>query len=523
MLAHTVGNETAATAARLTKITEAAEAVAVIREIVEGRAEWLYVRDGRRVAYARRCELDFRAQHNGLIFYCLSDDGAEVWRICAWGREGEKLLFEARRGAGRERARLELIPRISARVLAEEVHALRRWRCAQLARLACARLPGAVIERASLSAGRGFNQPGPFARILLKRAGSRIAVTGIVTPPAQARRVDALLSSTLVWFLRLRETSRSPLNLKLWMAVEQPCIEALRRRTALLRPDLLKAISLYEVDPDLSALTPVASYELEELFKSRPPRINSFRIEPGETAARIRALAPEAIDCVRARHGETLRFHGLAFARVRRVLNQERVWFGLDSSKRRLLDDGSIEDWEKLLTDLIEHRRADAPSRQHALYRQAPEAWLESILRRDITLLDPGLRLSPLHAQFRAAQTKAAGSRPIDLLALRRDGRLVVVELKVSKDREHVLQGADYWRRVEAYRRQGSISRARLFDDAEIADEPPLVYLAAPALSFHRSLDALAQSLRTEIELYRFGLNEDWRRGVRVIRRERMN
>jgi hypothetical protein len=182
-----------------------------------------------------------------------------------------------------------------------------------------------------------------------------------------------------------------------------------------------------------------------------------------------------------------------------------------------------MEDWEKLLSELIEHRRAGAAARHHALYSRAPEAWLESILRRDITRLDPGLRLAPLHAQFRAAQTKTAGSRPVDLLALRHDGRLAVIELKVSEDREHVLQGADYWRRVETYRRQGAITRARLFDDARISDEPPLVYLVAPALSFHRSFRRLAQALRTEIELYRFDLNEDWREGVRVIRRERVN
>jgi hypothetical protein len=94
-----------------------------------------------------------------------------------------------------------------------------------------------------------------------------------------------------------------------------------------------------------------------------------------------------------------------------------------------------------------------------------------------------------------------------------------VIELKVSEDREHVLQGADYWRRIETYRRLGSISRARLFDDARISDEPPLVYLAAPALSFHRAFRMLAQCLRKEIELYRFDLNEDWRAGVRVTRR----
>jgi hypothetical protein len=144
------------------------------------------------------------------------------------------------------------------------------------------------------------------------------------------------------------------------------------------------------------------------------------------------------------------------------------------------------------------------------------------MLRRDITRLDPGLRLAPLHAQFRASQA-AHSARPVDLLALRRDGRLVVIELKVSEDREHVLQGADYWRQVEAHRRRGRITRARLFGDARILDSPPLVYLVAPTLRFHRTFHMLAQAIDPAIEIYRFDINEDWRTGVRVMRRARAN
>jgi hypothetical protein len=59
----------------------------------------------------------------------------------------------------------------------------------------------------------------------------------------------------------------------------------------------------------------------------------------------------------------------------------------------------------------------------------------------------------------------------------------------------------------------------RLFGDAEIADEPPLVYLVAPLLRFDRSFGALARAVTPEIEMYRFDLNEDWRAGVRVARR----
>jgi hypothetical protein len=183
------------------------------------------------------------------------------------------------------------------------------------------------------------------------------------------------------------------------------------------------------------------------------------------------------------------------------------------------------ENWPqlaKLLDELARHRRADAADTRHAFYRAAPEAWLESILRRDITRLDPGLVVSPLHAQFRAPHERG-GARPVDLLALRRDGRLVVIELKVSEDAALPLQGADYWRRVEAHRRGGGLARARLFGDLEIADEPPLVYLVAPLFRFHRAFRTLARMVAPDIETYRFRINEDWRAGVRTMRRARVN
>ena len=71
----------------------------------------------------------------------------------------------------------------------------------------------------------------------------------------------------------------------------------------------------------------------------------------------------------------------------------------------------------------------------------------------------------------------------------------------------------------KAHRRAGNIERARLFDDAEISDEPPLVYLVAPMLRFHRSFATLARCITSEIEMYRFDLGEDWRACVRVVRR----
>ena len=123
---------------------------------------------------------------------------------------------------------------------------------------------------------------------------------------------------------------------------------------------------------------------------------------------------------------------------------------------------------------------------RHEFYRTSPEAWLESILRRDIRRLDANLILSPIYNQFRTSNDK------IDLLALRRDGRLVVIELKTQPDREMIFQAADYWRKIELQRRRGVLPAADLFEGREILDEPVLVYLAAPALSFHRDYEFFA-------------------------------
>src|SRR5207253_9773987 len=150
-------------------------------------------------------------------------------------------------------------------------------------------------------------------------------------------------------------------------------------------------------------------------------------------------------------------------------------------------------------------------------------AWLKSMLRRNITRLDPGLIMAPLDGEFRTSHGGPTGARPIDRLALRHDGRLVVIELKVNEGREHVFQDVDYWRRVEAHRRRGHISSTKLFGDREISDESPLVYLVAPTLHFHPSFRTLAQTIAPDIEIYRFDINEDWRAGVRVVRRERVN
>ncbi|HWT02446.1 MAG TPA: hypothetical protein VN256_19495 [Pyrinomonadaceae bacterium] len=507
---------------RLIDEKAANEAERRLRELIDGHGEWLCAGgDAGAAVSLKKSECDFSVSHGRLIFTYWGNSGALAWRVTAWEWTGQKLLLTASRRMGAERVRLELIPRATVAALAAHVADTRRHASLRLAQLACATLGGSIVERAGLSTGPRRGEPGRYARILLRRAGHESVAVTCDIAEAGARGVDAFLSSALLWFTRAQERrTRPPYLTRLWLVAGQGSIATIAERLALLREDLRRVMALYRLDDEWRELAPVRAPALEELVSETPQRFR--RPSPdvlSETAARITAHAPEAIDVMRSRHAETLRFRGLVFARVRRVMDSERVWFGVDGARRRLLDEDTPEEWTKLLRDLTEHRRADAPDRRHALYRASPEAWLESMLRRDITRLDPGLRLAPLFAQFRPSRGAGAHTRPIDLLALRRDGRLVVIELKVSEDREHVLQAADYWRRVETHRRAGHITRARLFGDAEISDDPPLIYLVAPALRFHRAFNTLARSITPSIRMYRFDLNEDWRAGVRVTRR----
>lgn len=527
-------------------------------------AGW-FLREGRGGARVelRAGEWELSAKGRALVFTYWGESGARAWRVSAWGFEGERLLLEATRRMGAERALLELVPRAGVASAREAVAEARRAECERLASLFCEHAAsaregatlegstlegsafedaraglgraGVTLERATLSAGARRGEPGRWARVLMRVGSERVAATAPVVP-ARAEDAESFLASSLLWLARLddREAgARGPAGRgvrarpsaarrTLRLAATRALASALCERLPLLRESLRARVSVFEIDEGRRLMNQSRVPGLEELLDEAVPRLlRPPSSAPSELVESIVALAPDEIDVVRARRGETLRFRGLPFARVRRVAGRELLWFGAGDARRRTpLEESNAHELSNLIEELREHRRADAAGRRHALYRAAPEAWLESLLRRDVTRLDPGLRLAPLHAQFRASRSE--GARPVDLLALRRDGRLVVIELKVSEDAALALQGADYWRRVESHRRRGHLTRARLFGDAEISDEPPLVYLIAPMLRFHRSFDALARSVSKQVETYRFDLAEDWRACVRVARRARI-
>src|ERR1044071_3780132 len=318
-------------------------------------AEWLFVSDG--VAQPlRRDEIEVVVERGRLLVSCWTEQGTRLWRVVAFERNGQSLALEVSRKMGADVSLIELIPRTSAKAITATIRAARQMRCERFAQLAATAQFGSVVERLSLSRGTKPGQPGRYAHVLLKMRRERIAVVGSVvsSPPAA---VDAFLSSSLLWFGRTSDRAKPPYVKQLWLIVSPELLKPLIYRLEILRSGLKDIVKVFTVDEDLTLLTEVSTPDKDDLWRKKLARFPPVAAATAtELSLAIVAEAPDAIDIVHSRHGETLRYFGLPFARVRSLLGREKIWFGINRARRRLLDDTTLKDWHNLLLDLRAHR-----------------------------------------------------------------------------------------------------------------------------------------------------------------------
>jgi hypothetical protein len=251
----------------------------------------------------------------------------------------------------------------------------------------------------------------------------------------------------------------------------------------------------------------------------------------------VPAAARERVE-VRARSASEvgLLLHGLEFARVRHgfaansFTQDDEVTFGAGANETPLNEEAAAL-CRDLLDRLFRSRRPDG-AHTDPLFRLQPERWLEAELRGGIAELLPGLRADVLYTQVPAL---SAGDRGmLDLLTLDRNGRLVVLELKADEDLHLPLQALDYWIRVRALnadrqpaagngggRRLSAFERQGYFVGAEVAELPPRLVLAGPALRIHPANEPVLRYFSPQVEWELVAVSEHWRRELKVVFRKR--
>ncbi len=489
----------------------AAELQASLREFVSSGV--VEVReDGGRIAPFSGMSWEVRGAGEKPLLHLWSEQFHLTRRVLAITEHSEHRLALAVERFGRAKPdRLEFIRRDfeqSARELSREEFRGR------LAHLLAAQFPDETLESLTVSPDLEHSLSGNYARGLLRRGSTYIALLAV--PDGESSdTADNSLTFALLWLMRARQANHRGTIAALRILLPKNTSRTVARRLAAIEPHCL--IELYERNPELETL--------EKIDPRRAANLDTWLVTHRESEAlldRARpalepviALAPQVITLhpVAPSREVWLRFRGLPFARW----EDGRVFFGT-SDAREELSSASHPALQRLVHDLEVHRHPLANDTRHALYRAQAERWLESIVREDVTRVDAALDQRFVYAQVFA---NAGGEHGIlDLLTVTRSGRLAIVELKASEHIHLPMQAADYWLRVRRHLQSGEIARYGYFPAVELQQTPPLVYLVAPALRFHPSTDDLLRFLSPELEIVRVGLAESWRRGLRVVMRQ---
>ena len=479
-----------------------------LRELIGGHQEWLLIRTRGRTFPLDGREIEIDSDGKSAHFGFLDDKGFHTWRINSFKCDGGEIAIDVAGAFAKNRETMRLVPRTAAAELSAEIMLARLVRANEIASLVAEHFHGSRIARVALNEENGRFAQISFETIERRPTAAFADVTAKLT-------VELILAAAILWLEKLSTRKNKPVT-DLLVVCERRQARNAQKLHALLNESWREKLTIAEIDRkgETPRLVVLPKRKIRDLWREKAPKLKIPAANEVTKAARdIIDRASIETDIVHSRQGETLRYLGLPFARLRTMLGKEKAWFGV-GRVRRPLETENRNDLAEMVTELETYRSHDSPNTRHQHYRAASEAWLESILRRDIRALDSNLILSPIYHQFRSLNDK------IDLLALRRDRRLVIIEVKTQPDRASIFQAIDYWRKIELQRRRGILAAADLFEGREILDKPALIYIAAPAWSFHRDFEFFARATAPEIELWRFELHENWREKIKVVARQ---
>ncbi len=381
--------------------------------------------------------------------------------------------------------------------------------------------PGWTLERLTTSADLEHSFGAVCARGVLRRGPQRIAVIGCGEGESQST-IDNSVAVAVLWLDYCREhlaANSHTASLALFVPEGRALTAQLRlshldREAAQWRIFALDERTEQCEELDLACELNLSTH-LVHCFH-REHTLERF----AASINRMRALCPQ-VECVAvSASGVSFRFHGLEFARAalepdRHFRIGEHVIFGAPPAEYEWNDET-----EPLLKQLIERLLLKRVGRNHVhpFYRLQPEHWLQSVVERDLALIDARLDPSIFYSQVPAF---AASDRAvIDLLGITRDGRLAVIELKAAEDFHLPVQGLDYWARVRQHHRRGDFQRSGYFPGRILSERDPILILAAPALHVHPSTATMLRYFSPELDWTLAALDERWRDAIRVVFRK---
>jgi hypothetical protein len=512
----------------------AAELAQHLEEFLARHPGAAVLEDGRVLFDMREARYALSSQHGRCVLQLWSEDRNIVRTITGLDMRKDALRLEVRRFGQTKPQMLHLLADRDQRTPSARATTRSRY-LKQLEHLLPRAFGDWKVEglRSSMDLEHSFG-PG-YARGLLTRGQSAWALIGVNAEEATAT-IDGILTLGLLWLDYCRERSGPRRHVEgLRVIVPGGCRAVTQARMGWLDSTRAK-FELYECDPrgeELHVLETGRNGNLEmRLLHSFDHTAALERLRA--SIDRVMAMVPQEARSRVDQHAHSassvgLSLHGLQFARVQHgsaagsFARQDRITFGAGPNETEL-DEETAPMLRELTVRLFQGRHVGG-STNDPLYRMQPERWLESRLRNSLREVEPSLLSAPVYHQVPAFAARDRGM--LDLLAVSRQGRLAVIELKADEDLQMPLQGLDYWIRVHRAAQSRSadglndFTRSGYFRGIHLADGSPLLYFIAPALRIHPATETVLGYLSPEIEWNLIAVGEQWRRSLEVIWRKR--
>jgi len=495
----------------------------MLSDFLDGSRAAAVVEDGAVVFDLAEAKYTISGEYNKCLLHLWSSERNVVRRVLDAEVKATTLRLRVQRMGQKQPTRLDFCRDRDQRSPA----ARRSARVAYEARLRRAlerNFPNWTVVRLATSIDLQHSFGPAYLRGLVRQGQRALAVLGVNGQETQAT-VDGALTTGILWLdaCRLAQAELRVVE-GLAMVVPKGTAALTQQRMVHLHPTAAKW-QLYEFDERGDEMSAVEIGDHGNLTTRLVHAIDEGMAHDRFAAsiAWIRGILPQCEVAALSPALISFRRYGLEFAQARiahdprNFQSGEEIVFGV-GVEERVLDARNEEDFGDLVRLAAAIRHKDGP-KNHALWRMRPERWLESSVVANIEALDRRLRQEWVYSQVPAFS--AADRAMIDILAMTRDSRLAVIELKANEDIHLPLQGVDYWSRVAWHQSRGEFMRFGYFSGGDISTQAPLLLLVAPALHVHPATDTILRYLSPKIEWELLGIDERWRDGVRVVFRKR--